>query len=68
MRCELAGLCTSGSCSTDCRGLVGSVTASIVIIASVILLLGVTWFVHKCRGQRKWSREDAASNKLRTTS
>jgi hypothetical protein len=44
---------------------VGLVAASIVIVAGVILLLGVAWFVHRYRNQRKWSMKDAAGDKLR---
>uniref|UniRef100_A0A0E0EMQ7 Uncharacterized protein n=1 Tax=Oryza meridionalis TaxID=40149 RepID=A0A0E0EMQ7_9ORYZ len=44
---------------------VGLVAASIVIVAGVILLLGVAWFVHRYRNQRKWSMKDAAGDKSR---
>uniref|UniRef100_A0A0D3H1P8 DUF3615 domain-containing protein n=1 Tax=Oryza barthii TaxID=65489 RepID=A0A0D3H1P8_9ORYZ len=44
---------------------VGLVAASIVTVAGVILLLGVAWFVHRYRNQRKWSMKDAASDKSR---
>uniref|UniRef100_A0A0E0AX15 DUF3615 domain-containing protein n=1 Tax=Oryza glumipatula TaxID=40148 RepID=A0A0E0AX15_9ORYZ len=44
---------------------VSLVAASIVTVAGVILLLGVAWFVHRYRNQRKWSMKDAASDKSR---
>ncbi|KAG8047084.1 hypothetical protein GUJ93_ZPchr0008g13366 [Zizania palustris] len=59
------GLCRSGSClsgrraNAGRRGLVGSITTSILTVAGVILLLGVAWFFHKYRRHRTRDTEAA---------
>ncbi|KAF0898905.1 hypothetical protein E2562_012612 [Oryza meyeriana var. granulata] len=65
------GLCTGGSCPSGRRaragrrGLDGSVTASILTIAGVMLLLGVSWFFYKWRSHRRRGADNAAGDKSR---